>query len=88
MNSQECASNPLGKSFERLDEMIMLREPHRAPIDGGRQWTKTYQHPFFQRYHGAGTDFSVRTYPIHSHEYLDGEAYPVMEVGLIWIYIT
>ena len=80
MNCQECASNPLGKNFERLDEMIMLKEPQKMQTFGGRQWKKTYQHPLFQRYHGAGTDFAARSYAFPSNAQLDVEKYPLMEV--------
>ena len=80
MNCQECESTPLGKNFESLDEMLMLNEPQRMQTFGGRQWKKTYQHPLFQRYHGAGTDFAARTYGFPSNAHWDVQKYPLMEV--------
>ena len=80
MNSEECGSTPLGKDFDRLNEVIRIHDPMELRSAGRNQWKKVHQHPLFQRYHGLGADFSARGYPIHSYDFSNGEAYPVMEV--------
>ena len=80
VNSEGCGAAALGKNFERLNEMIRINDPMELRSAGRNQWKEVHQHPVFQRYHGLGADFSARGYPIHTRDFSDGEAYPVMEV--------
>ena len=82
MKSEGCGSTPLGKNFERLNEMIRINDPRDARSTGQNQWKEVHQHPLFQRYHGLGSDFSARGVPFHSRNYPEEETYPVMEVSL------
>jgi len=79
MKSEGCGSTPLGKNFERLNEMIRINDPRDARSTGQNQWKEVHQHPLFQRYHGLGSDFSARGVPFHSRNYPEEETYPVME---------
>lgn len=82
MHSEGCGSTPLGKGFERLNEMIRIHDPIEARSTGRNQWKEVHQHPLFQRYHGLGSDFSARGIPFHARNYPEEETYPVMEVSL------
>ena len=97
VNSEGCGAAALGKNFEHLSEMIRIDDPMELRSAGRNQWKEVHQHPVFQRYHGLGADFSARGYPIHTRDFSDGEAYPVMEVihfsiiiflSLIMIYLN